>query len=74
MSLIRDIETVVQIRICEEKLESGFLPRTHGKTISLLVNLTMKGPRDGSLRVTLSQNGNRLVQIRSSGFMGNVGV
>ena len=74
MSLIRDIETVVQIRIREEKLKSGFLPRTHGRTISLRMNLTMKGRRDGSLRVTLLQNGNRLIQICYSGFMGSVGV
>ena len=74
MSLIKDVEAVIQARICREKLESGFLLRTHGKTTSLLANLTIKGRRDGSSRVTLSQNGNRPGQIRYCGFMGSVGV
>ena len=55
-------------------LKSGFLLRTHGKTTSLLANLTMKGRRDGSSMVTLLQNGNRPAQICYCGFMGNVSV
>jgi hypothetical protein len=38
------------------------------------VNLTIRGRRNGSSRVALLQNGNRPVQIRYCGFMGNVRV
>ena len=62
----------LQVTNCNVISEIGSLPLIHGKTITLLVNLTTKGLQRGSWRVRRFPNGKHQVQVPCCGCMGNV--
>ena len=65
-------DTAWQVTNYSRRFDIGSLLLTHGKTITLLVNPTTKGPQPGSWRVRCFQHGKHLDQVPCYGCMGNV--